>query len=178
MLVLNKTDRVTPDALTVLEAMLRKLQPRARIIRSSYGAIDPRQILGTALFDFEEASNSPGWLAELAKPEHTPETEEYGISSFVFRSRRPFHPARLNAFLDAWPESIVRAKGYLWVATGNDAVILLQHAGRSLNLAPVVKVRLALEAALLTEAELNQDWSTLTDPLPAFSAEVCELPAA
>ncbi len=152
VLVLNKTDRVERESLDTLEAMLRKLQPRARIVRSAYGRVAPQDILGTGAFDFEEASASPGWMNELRKERHAPETEEYGISSFVFRSQRPFHPARLGAFFDEWPPEIVRAKGYLWLATRNDTAMLLQHAGRSLHFS-----RAGQWLSSLAESDLDDD---------------------
>ncbi len=117
VLILNKCDRVTDDELAVLEAVLRKLQPRARLIRAVHDRIDPADILNTGLFHYEKASRSAGWIKELEKPVHTPETEEYGISSFVYERARPFHPERLMRWMEAWPAEIVRAKGILWLAT-------------------------------------------------------------
>lgn len=153
VLILNKTDRIPPQELATLEAVLRKLQPRAKILRSSFGKVASEEILGTALFDFDAASASPGWMAELRKDKHVPETEAYGISSFVFRARRPFHPERLAAFFDEWPSEIVRAKGYLWIATRNDTAILLQHAGRSLNVAPTGRWLASLPEEELTDED-------------------------
>lgn len=85
VLVINKCDMVEKEQLDLLEKTLRKLQPNAKIIKTSYGKIDPREILNTNLFDFDKASRSAGWIKEIQKGFHTPETEEYGISSFVFR---------------------------------------------------------------------------------------------
>jgi G3E family GTPase len=156
VLVLNKTDRMDEESLNELEAVLHKLQPRARIIRSSFGRVEPSAILGTRAFDFEEASNSPGWMNELLKDKHTPETEEYGISSFVFRARVPFHPERLAAFFDAWPAEVVRAKGYLWIATRNDIAVLLQHAGRSMSVQPAGHWFAATPESERTEEEAGE----------------------
>lgn len=110
VLILNKCDLVDPEDLQQLEGVLRKLQPNARLIRSKRGQVEPHEILNTGLFDFERASQSAGWIAELQKEEHTPETDEYGISSFVFRARRPLHPERFGKWLTQWPEEVVRAK--------------------------------------------------------------------
>ena len=93
--------------------------------------------MNTGLFDFETASESAGWLKELEAPEHTPETEEYGISSFVYRSSVPFHSERFNRWVEEMPEEIVRAKGIVWCATRNDLALLFSQAGTSVQLEPV-----------------------------------------
>ncbi|GAA3331039.1 hypothetical protein GCM10020331_085970 [Ectobacillus funiculus] len=80
---------------------------------------------------FEKASESAGWMKELNE-EHTPETEEYGITSFVYRRRRPFHPERFMRWLEDWPIAVVRAKGFFWLASRNDMTGLLSQAGTSI----------------------------------------------
>ena len=92
VIVLNKTDLVNKEYLGILKSAINKLNPSAQIIESSYSKIDPKRILNTGLFNFEEAEQSAGWIEELNKKEHIPETDEYGISSFVFRSKKPFDP--------------------------------------------------------------------------------------
>ncbi|TMV49470.1 GTP-binding protein [Paenibacillus mesophilus] len=136
VLLLNKCDRVEEGELAELEAVLRKLQPRAKLIRTVQGQVDPAAILNTGLFDFDEASSSAGWIKEMEKPVHTPETEEYGISSFVYERRRPFHPGRLMAWMADWPTEIVRAKGIVWLATRNDMAQNLSQAGPSIQFGP------------------------------------------
>ncbi|KPC73785.1 cobalamin biosynthesis protein CobW [Thermoactinomyces vulgaris] len=133
VLILNKCDLISEAEADQLEAVLRKLQPKARFIRAVQGQIDPKEILHTHLFDFEEASQSAGWLKELQE-EHTPETDEYGITSFVYRRRKPFHPARLNDWLHQWPEEVVRAKGILWLASRNEFAVQFSQAGPSIQL--------------------------------------------
>ena len=81
------------ESVLELKAVLQKLNPGAKIIESSHSEISLEEILNTGLFDFEEASQGAGWIKELNE-EHTPETEEDGISSFVYRRQRPFHPER------------------------------------------------------------------------------------
>lgn len=163
VLILNKCDRVDPEELEQLEAVLRKLQPKARFIRAVRGQVDPHEILNTGLFDFETASQSAGWIAELQKEEHTPETDEYGISSFVYRGRRPFHPERFGEWLSAWPEDVVRAKGFFWLATRNDLAMTLSQAGPSIEVGTAGFWAAALpaeerQALLAEEPDLQRAW--------------------
>src|SRR5690606_25954954 len=110
IILLNKTDLVSDETVGVLEAAIHKLNPGAKIVRTHFGKVEPKEIIGTGLFDFETASSSAGWIKELEN-EHTPETEEYGISSFVFRSQKPFHPQRWYKFLNEdYPNNIIPAK--------------------------------------------------------------------
>ncbi|TYR32158.1 GTP-binding protein [Sphingobacterium phlebotomi] len=134
VIVLNKADLVSEETLGVLEAAIHKLNPGAKIIRTQFGQVNPKDIMGTGSFDFEEASASAGWIKEL-ETEHTPETEEYGISSFVFRSQRPFHPQRLHKYLnETYPHNIIRAKGLFWMASRPDIAISFSQAGGSVRL--------------------------------------------
>ncbi|UAY54349.1 GTP-binding protein [Arachidicoccus terrestris] len=135
VIVLNKTDLVDGKTLGLLEAAIHKLNPSARILRSSFGQIDPKLILNTGLFDFDEAQTSAGWQKELQTENHTPETEEYGISSFVFRSKRPFHPERFWTYLnEQYPQEIIRAKGLFWLASRPDEAMNFSQAGGSSRL--------------------------------------------
>ncbi|GGO07944.1 GTP-binding protein [Saccharibacillus kuerlensis] len=136
VLLLNKCDLVEGEELQRLEGVLRKLQPSAKIIRTVRGQVDPAEILNTSLFDFEKASLAPGWIRELQKEEHTPETEEYSISSFVYRRRRPFHPERLANVLAEWPAEVVRAKGLMWIAVKEDWAASFSQAGSSIQFGP------------------------------------------
>jgi len=136
VLVLNKCDLVGEEQLNKLEGILRVLQPSARLVRTVNGTLPTSAILNTGLFDFEEASRSAGWIRELQRPAHTPETEEYGIGSFVYRRRKPFHPERLLAFLEEWPEEVVRAKGVVWIATRNRIAGMISQAGPSIQFGP------------------------------------------
>lgn len=134
VIVLNKTDLVLPETVGLLEAAIRKLNPDAQIIRSNFGKIDPNDILNTRLFDFDKASSAAGWIKELNASGHTPETEEYGISSFVFRSKKPFHPERWMIYLNQqYPNNIIRAKGLFWLASRPDKAINFSQAGGSLR---------------------------------------------
>ena len=133
VIILNKTDLVEESTVGLLTAAIRKLNPGARILRSEFGVVDPNEILNTRLFDFEEAQQSAGWQRELNQETHTPETEEYGISSFVFRNQRPFHPSRFWNYLNTeYPASMLRAKGLFWIASRpNDAISFSQAGGSS-----------------------------------------------
>lgn len=134
VIILNKTDLVTLEHLAILKSAIQKLNPAARIIESSYSKIAPEAILNTGLFDFEEAEQSAGWIEELQKDEHTPETEEYGISSFVFRSKKPFDPERFWQFIQQqFPTSIIRSKGLFWLASRPEQALVWGQAGGSLK---------------------------------------------
>lgn len=116
VIVLNKVDLINTEQRVQLMGVLHSLNPRAKIEVSEFGKVALGTVLDTGLFDFEEASKAPGWLKEL-RGEHTPETEEYGISSFVYRARRPFHPKRFFDLVESeWP-GVVRSKGFFWLAT-------------------------------------------------------------
>lgn len=132
IIILNKTDLVSKETVELLEAMIRKLNPDAKLIRSVFGKVEPKKILNTGLFDFETAQLSAGWQKEL-DGHHTPETEEYGISSFVFRSPLPFHPVRFWNYLnEQYPVNIIRAKGLFWLASRPlDALNFSQAGGSS-----------------------------------------------
>lgn len=133
VLVMNKTDLVSAEERERLRGILRHLNPAARIVESEHGRVPLDAILNTGLFNMEEAEQSAGWLKEL-NGHHTPETEEYGIRNFVYRARRPFHPERLNAVIDEGIHDVLRAKGFLWLATANDALLLFAIAGKTMSL--------------------------------------------
>ncbi|MET0331409.1 MAG: zinc metallochaperone GTPase ZigA [Dyella sp.] len=116
VIVLNKIDLISDEARARLEAILRRLNPRARIEIAEFGKVPLERVLNTGLFDFDEASTAPGWLQEL-RGTHAPETLEYGIRSFVYRARRPFHPQRFFPLVESeWP-GVVRSKGFFWLAS-------------------------------------------------------------
>ncbi len=134
VIILNKTDMVDEKTVGLLKASIQKLNPGAKIIKSNFSKVDPKEILNTKLFDFEEAQNSAGWQKELEAGEHTPETEEYGIGSFVFRDKRPFHPQRLWDYLNNnWHNNIIRSKGLFWIASRKDDALNWSQAGGSLK---------------------------------------------
>lgn len=132
VILLNKIDLVSREQIDELKIIINKFNPDAKIIESKFSQIDLNEILNTSLFDFQKASQSAGWLKEI-RGEHTPETEEYGISSFVYRSRKPFHPQRFNELIhsdDLW-DGILRSKGFFWLASRPDFTGLWSQAGLS-----------------------------------------------
>ncbi|PPA68896.1 GTP-binding protein [Jeotgalibacillus proteolyticus] len=133
VIVLNKTDLISKNYVSAMKVFLRKMNAEADIIESSYGKVPLRKILHTNRFDFERSSQSAGWIKELNE-EHIPETDEYGIQSFVYRRQRPFHPGRLHEWLLNLPAEIVRAKGFFWLASRNNTAGLFSQAGASIQL--------------------------------------------
>jgi G3E family GTPase len=133
VVLISKTDLVDPPQVDAVEAIVRALNPRARVVRASMGDVPLSTVLDTGLFDMEEAQRSPAWVAELMG-QHTPETEEYGISSFVFEARRPFHPERFMAHIrDGDWGGVVRSKGFFWLATRPKWVYMWSQAGGACN---------------------------------------------
>ncbi len=135
VIVMNKCDRIGTRERERLEAILRALNPGAHILASQFGRIDPKEILGTGRFDFAKAQANPGWLREL-RGSHVPETLEYGISSFVYRAQRPFHPQRLDALLSREWHGVLRSKGFMWIASRHRVLIEWSQAGGVCHLRP------------------------------------------
>jgi G3E family GTPase len=134
VIVLNKVDTVSEEHLGILKSTLKKLNPNADLIETNFSKVDPKSILNTGLFDFEEAEASAGWIEELNKEEHTPETEEYGIGSFVYRSTLPFDPERFwQYFQTRFPPNIIRSKGLFWIASRPDQALIWGQAGGSIR---------------------------------------------
>ena len=116
VILLNKIDLVSEAELSQVTGIIKGLNPQAEVVYSKFGKVSLDTILNTERFSMERAQEAPGWLKEL-RGEHTPETEEYGISSFVYRARRPFHPERfMTALCTEWP-GVLRSKGFFWLAT-------------------------------------------------------------
>ncbi|SEH16210.1 GTPase, G3E family [Natronorubrum sediminis] len=161
LVLLNKSDLCTDDELEEATALVRALQPDIETIRTEFSAVDPDRLLGVDLFDADRMGELAGWQRALeengdddhehgdhSKPGHEDHSKQghsdhddhghrhpdevYGVESFVFRSRRPFHPDRFDAFLRALPEEIVRSKGTAWIA-GRDVKVELSQAGPSIR---------------------------------------------
>lgn len=128
VIVLNKVDLINHEEKEKLFGILHSLNPRAKIEISQFGQVKLDKILNTNLFDFNEAAQAPGWLKEL-RGEHTPETEEYGISSFVYRARKPFHPQRFFDFVNSEWQGVIRSKGFFWLASNPEFAGSWSQAG-------------------------------------------------
>ncbi len=213
VILLNKTDLVHEEDVKELRALIHQLNPEARIYQTDHSKVEMDKILNTKLFDFEKASQSAGWLKELNN-EHTPETEEYGIGSFVYRRKRPFYPERFMHFLENFSLDVIRSKGFFWLASRNNMCGLISQAGNSMQIQgagewiatlnadeiaiemkedPTLQERWDefgdrqteivfigiemnqeqiisdLDHCLLTDDEMNLDWTTFNDPLPQFT---------
>ncbi|MBD1207933.1 MAG: GTP-binding protein [Ignavibacteria bacterium] len=136
VIIVNKADLVSEDDLAKLEILLRQLNTEAKIIRSEFGKVPLERVLDTKLFNFDKAAKAAGWLKQL-NGEHVPETEEYGIQNFVYRARRPFHPVRFYKFGERIPTTIIRSKGFFWLASRMKFVGEWSQAGAQISVRPV-----------------------------------------
>ncbi|WP_327094237.1 GTP-binding protein [Nocardia vinacea] len=192
VLLVNKTDLVSANAAGTVEATVRRLNPRAKILRTEKGAVDLAEVLATGRYNPVIAAESDGWAEELAGG-HTPETEEYGIRSLTYTADRPFHPERLAEAL-AQLRGMLRSKGFCWLATRPALAAVWSQAGPNLTFEPAAwwtslevpagqeivfigvkldrdHIRGLLDAALLTDAEFATGpttWSTYPDPFPTW----------
>ena len=136
VILLNKIDLVSEQDLRNLYDIIHKLNPEAKIIPTNHSKINLREVINTGIFDFEKAEASAGWIRELEN-EHVPETEEYGIGSFVFRRKVPFHPERFLDFIqNKFPKNIIRSKGLFWIASRSDQALIWSSAGGSIKSDP------------------------------------------
>ncbi|WP_280462601.1 GTP-binding protein [Nocardia carnea] len=192
VLLINKTDLVSPQIVGAVEAAVRRMNPRAELIRTSNGIVDLSEVLGTGRYDPVTAANTEGWTDELTGG-HIPETEEYGISSMTYRADRPFHPQRLADALTQ-VRRLLRSKGFCWIASRPGLAAIWSQAGPNLTFEPAawwssleipagqeivfIGVRLdraalrdRLDGALLTDTEYAAGpgvWATYPDPFPAW----------
>jgi G3E family GTPase len=130
VIVLNKIDIATPEQVAAARQIIRSLNPDADLIETSQSRVQLDRVLNTGRFDHAKAQQHPLWFKELyGFADHKPETEEYGIRSFVYRERRPFHPEKFHRFINSsWP-GVIRAKGHFWLATRPEWVGELSQAG-------------------------------------------------
>ncbi|GAA1014054.1 GTP-binding protein [Nocardiopsis tropica] len=193
VILLSKLDLVSAAAGGAVQAAVARLNPRARIVPISHGAIDIAEVIGTGLFDHDAAAAVAGWDDEVLGG-HTPETEEYGITSFPYRSDRPFHPQRLLESLGEVRAGL-RSKGFCWIASRPDLVAVWSQAGPNLTIEPAAfwsqvdgapqqelvfigvrldqeRMRALLDRALLTDDEVAEGpaaWRAYPDRLPAWN---------
>ena len=130
IILLNKVDLINENELQTVRAIIRGLNAKAKIVETTQSKIDLDDVMDTGAFNLEDAQDHPLWAQELYNfKDHVPETEEYGITSFVYRARAPFDPKKIHAFFNQeWP-GIVRAKGFFWLATRPDFVGEVSQAG-------------------------------------------------
>ncbi len=138
VVILNKVADAEPSQVDAARKIIRSLNADARIIETSYSDVPADAILDTGLFDFEKAHEHPMWAKELyGFAEHVPETEEYGVTNFVYRARRPFVPEKIKAVLNAEMPGVIRAKGHFWMATRPDWVVEFSLAGALSSIKPL-----------------------------------------
>ena len=132
-LILNKVDELSKDELAKVKAVVKKLQPSAKIIETNYSDVDFREIMDTKAFDFEKASLSAGWAQELDKTEEEAEegeTEEYGIGTFVYYRRKPLVESKFHNFVNSLPRNIIRCKGIVWFENDDEMSYVFEQAGK------------------------------------------------
>lgn len=137
VIVLNKVSAATPEALGAARRIIAALNPSARVVETDFGRVPLERVLGTGLFDFEKARSNPRWFRELhGFADHQPETLEYGIDSFVYRAREPFHPQRIHDLLTAGLGNVLRGKGFFWVPTQPGLALEFSLAGAMTAIRP------------------------------------------
>lgn len=175
-ILINKVDMVSPEDLKKVKAVIRTLQPEAKLIETNYGKVDLTEILDTKRFNFEKVFQSAGWVKILNGEDHDHDdddehdhehhehhdhdehedhshcdhehgkctcghhhkegeghTEEYGITTFVYTSRKPFNRIKLDEMANEWPKNIIRCKGMMWFSDDNESAFVLETAGRQIS---------------------------------------------
>lgn len=177
VIVLNKTNEISSEELARVKAIIRKLQPKAEIIEANYGVVPIEKLLNTNLFDFEEVATSAGWLEELNKDieeehnehysqhhhHHDSETEEYGISSFVYYRRPPLNRKKFADFANSLPKNIIRCKGLVWFKDESNMSYIFEQAGKQVTLSEggewfAVATKNELEQILTNNPDIRKDW--------------------
>ena len=135
-LILNKADKVTPEQMSELKAIVHSLQKEAVIVEATRGDVPMSELLDTNRFDFEKAYNSAAWVDAMEHPEEhdDPEVLEYDIETFIYKRRKPFDLDKLNEYAEGWPTSIIRAKGIMWVTEHPDTAYVFEQAGRQMTM--------------------------------------------
>lgn len=138
VVILNKVTDAGPERTDAARKIIRSLNADARIIETDHSEVASDAILDTGLFDFEKAHEHPMWAKELyGFADHVPETEEYGVASFVYRARRPFVPEKVMDVLNGDMPGVIRAKGHFWIATRPDWVAEFSLAGALSSVKPL-----------------------------------------
>lgn len=138
VVILNKVADAGPERTDAARKIIRSLNADARIIETNHSDVAAEAILNTGMFDFEKAHEHPMWAKELyGFADHVPETEEYGVTSFVYRARRPFVPEKILKVLNGDLPGVIRAKGHFWLATRPDWVAEFSLAGALSSIKPL-----------------------------------------
>ncbi|MEL7232577.1 MAG: GTP-binding protein, partial [Pseudomonadota bacterium] len=138
IVVLNKVDDATPAQVDAARKIIRSLNADAEIVEANYSDVPSDKIFDTGLFDFEKAETHPMWAKELyGFADHVPESEEYGVTSYTYRARRPCHPQKIHDLLNGDLPNVIRAKGHFWIATRSEWLIEFSLAGRLSSLEPM-----------------------------------------
>ncbi len=138
VVILNKVDDAQPQQVDAARKIIRSLNADARIVETNFSDAPADAILNTGLFDFQKAHEHPMWAKELyGFGDHVPETEEYGVTSFVYRARRPFEPEKIMAVLNGEMPGVIRAKGHFWIATRPDWLAEFSLAGALSSVKPI-----------------------------------------
>ncbi len=138
VVVLNKVADAGPDRAGAARQIIRALNSDAQIIETTHCDVRPARIMNTGLFDFDRAHTHPQWAKELyGHADHTPETDEYGVTSFTYRARAPFDPRKIHELLGGPLPGVIRAKGHFWMATRPDWVAEFSLAGALSSIRPL-----------------------------------------
>ncbi|WP_420414365.1 GTP-binding protein [Roseibium sp.] len=138
IVVLNKVSAADASRVDAARKIIRSLNADAKIIETDFSQVPPAEILNTGLFDFEKAHEHPMWAKELyGFADHVPETEEYGVASYVYRARRPFDPVKIHALLNGPMPGVIRAKGHFWIGTRPEWVLEFSLAGALSSISPL-----------------------------------------
>ena len=166
VLLISKTDLASPADIERLTAILKTLNTHAKIVPISQGQVNVDEVLNTGLFNFERAQQAPGWLKEM-RGEHVPETEEYGIASFTYQARRPFHPEKFHQLLHSTDKygKLIRSKGYFWLASRPEFAGTWSQAGGIARYG---------FAGMFWKAVPKKDWPTDEDSLVSIEKQWVE----
>lgn len=137
IILLNKASEVRPDELDKVRDIIHALQPKADIIECDFGDVDLDRIIGTGLFNYDSVAASAAWITEVEKGADVDEgeTEEYGISTYVYFNRRPFDMGKFDFFVASrWPAGVIRVKGMCYFASESDICYLFEQAGTQISL--------------------------------------------
>ena len=168
IILLNKVDQVTEEELKQIKAVVRAIQPTAKVVECTFADVPLQQILDTNSFNFDKASLSAAWIKEIGKPvedeEESEEEEEYGIGTFVYYRRRPFDVNKFDRFvIKKWPANIIRAKGICWFTDNNDMSYLFEQSGKQKQLREIGQWYATapaeeLEQLMMEDPTIAMDW--------------------